>query len=118
MHEDNNKIKQIALAVKASAGINRIRILYALKKKNMCVCEISFILGITQPSVSRHLKKLIKTGFISKRQKGLWTDYYLDPKNDYTRNFLKNLNAWISSDKIIASDQKRLKLADRNKLCK
>ena len=50
--------------LKAFADSNRLRILKLLEKKKMCVCELAFVLGITQPSVSKHLKKLTSTGLI------------------------------------------------------
>lgn len=84
--------------VKASADINRIRILSMLKIKKMCVCEMAFVLAISQPSVSRHLKKLKSAGFIASENEGLWTNYYLCPQNLYAKNFINNLNTWISGD--------------------
>jgi ArsR family transcriptional regulator, arsenate/arsenite/antimonite-responsive transcriptional repressor len=110
-------LKDLDKAVKASADINRMRILSLLKVKKMCVCEIAFVLGISQPSVSRHLKKLKKTGFIASENEGLWTNYYLHPQNPYAENFIKNLNTWILSDSVVAQDKKKIRKADRQKLC-
>ena len=110
-------IKDLDKIVKASADANRIRILCMLKEKKMCVCEIAFILGITQPSVSRHLKKLKVSGFIENESEGLWTNYYLHPKNSYAKNFIKNLNAWVIDDSVIAQDKEKINKADRERLC-
>jgi ArsR family transcriptional regulator, arsenate/arsenite/antimonite-responsive transcriptional repressor len=103
--------------VKASADINRIRILSMLKIKKMCVCEIAFVLEITQPSVSRHLKKLKAAGFISSEDEGLWTNYYLCPQNLYAKNFIKNIKLWVANDAVLARDKKRVSKADRKMLC-
>ncbi|MCF7870247.1 MAG: metalloregulator ArsR/SmtB family transcription factor [Candidatus Omnitrophica bacterium] len=111
------QIKDLEKRVKASADANRIRILSMLKGKKMCVCEIAFVLGITQPSVSRHLKKLKIAGFIASKNERLWTNYYLCPQNRYAKNFIKNLQLWTELDKIIAADKKKIKKADRVKLC-
>ncbi|MCF7875312.1 MAG: metalloregulator ArsR/SmtB family transcription factor [Candidatus Omnitrophica bacterium] len=113
----NLQIKDLDKIIKASADANRIRVLAMLQEKRMCVCEIAFVLGITQPSVSRHLKKLKAAGFIASKNDGLWTNYYLCPQNKYAKNFIKNLQAWIDLDKIIAVDKKKIKKADRTKLC-
>ncbi len=113
----NLSIKDLNQVVKASADSNRIRILYMLYSKKMCVCEIAFVLNISQPSVSRHLKKLKLAGFIESENEGLWTNYYLSFKNPYARNFIKNLQSWVSSDEVIAQDKKKLHKADREKLC-
>ncbi len=113
----DTKIKDFTKQVKASADTNRIRILSMLQEKKMCVCEIAFVLGITQPSVSRHLKKLNTTGFIASENEGLWTNYYLCPKNSYAENFIKNIQAWAGSDEVMLADKKKINSADRNKLC-
>jgi len=114
----NISIQDLDKAVKASADVNRIRILRMLEGKKMCVCEIAFVLGITQPSVSRHLKKLKTAGFIAYENDGLWSNYYLFPKNPYAENFVENLNTWIVSDKTVVKDMKKLKTIDREKLCR
>jgi len=110
-------IRDLDKTIKASADANRIRILSMLQEKKMCVCEIAFVLGIAQPSVSRHLKKLRLAGFIKSESEGLWTNYYLCPQNPYAKNFIKNLNSWITSDSIFAQDRKKAGKADRYKLC-
>ncbi len=113
----NLLIKDLDKVVKASADGNRIRILNMLQDEKMCVCEIAFVLGITQPSVSRHLKKLKATGFIASENEGLWTNYYLCPQNPYAKNFVRNLQSWIVSDEVIVQDKKKVNKADRDKLC-
>ncbi len=113
----NLLIKDLDKIVKASADANRIRILNMLQRKKMCVCEIAFVLGIAQPSVSKHLKKLKTAGFIESENERLWTNYYLCPKNAYAKNFIKNLNSWIVSDSVFAHDKEKISKADRMKLC-
>ena len=110
-------IKELDGAIKASADLNRIRILCMLQVKKMCVCEIAFVLGITQPSVSRHLKKLGKAGFVEKENKSFWTNYYPCPKNGYAKIFLRELKMWALRDAVISRDRKKMAKADREKLC-
>ena len=110
-------IRDLDKTIKASADANRIRILSMLQEKKMCVCEIAFVLGIAQPSVSRHLKKLRSSGFIESENEGLWTNYYLCPKNPYARSFIKNLKSWGTGESVFAQDKKKANNADRDKLC-
>ncbi len=110
-------IRDLDKIVKASADANRIRILNMLQEKKMCVCEIAFVLGISQPSVSRHLKKLRSTGFIESENEGFWTNYYLCPQNPYAKNFIKNLDSWVNGHSVLARDKKKVNKADREKLC-
>ncbi|MBU4306134.1 MAG: metalloregulator ArsR/SmtB family transcription factor [Candidatus Omnitrophica bacterium] len=110
-------IKDLDNAAKASADMNRIRILNMLRIRKMCVCEIAFVLGIAQPSVSRHLKKLKSAGFIRSGNDGFWTNYYLAPQNAYARTFVNNLDKWVGSDSVVLGDNAKAKKADRERLC-
>ena len=104
--------------LKAFADINRLRILKLLEKnKKMCVCELAFVLGITQPSVSKHLKKLLGAGLIESEQDGFWTNYFIKPDNQYGRILLNNLRQWLNDDNVIKKDLEKAKKSDRAELC-
>ena len=94
-----------------------MRILNMLSRRKMCVCELAYVLEITQPSVSRHLKKLKKAGFIESEQEGLWTNYFINPGNMYSELFMNNLPRILKGDPIIEEDLKKMKRADRETLC-
>lgn len=103
--------------LKAFADINRLRILKLLENQKMCVCELAFVLGITQPSVSKHLKKLVAAGLIMSEQDGFWTNYYLEADNQYGKTMLNNLKKWLNEDTIIKKDLKKAKKVNRAELC-
>jgi len=97
---------------------NRLRILKLLEYKPMCVCELTHIIGIRQPSVSRHLRKLKKTGLIESRQDGQWHEYFINRESDeYTRILMGLLSGWINDDPVIVEDIKKAKQISRNDLC-
>jgi ArsR family transcriptional regulator len=48
--------------MKALSDPNRVKLLKLLQKREMCVCEIQAALGISQPTVSKHLKILEGAG--------------------------------------------------------
>ncbi len=110
-------IKDLELVFSCFADKNRLRILKLLQKQKMCVCELAFVLGLTQPSISRHLKKMKRAGLIDSEQDGFWTNYYISPKNMYAIKLIENIKEWLNDDTIIISDLERLKQADRQKLC-
>jgi len=110
-------MKELERAVKATADLNRLRILNMLSVRDMCVCELSEVLGITQPSVSRHLKKLARGGFIESRQDGRWTDYYLRPANSFASRFLKGLEETLAGDETARNDLENMKKARRESIC-
>lgn len=111
------KIKELELALKACADKNRLRILKLLTKRKFCVCELAFILEISQPSVSRHLKKLKKAGFILIEQDSFWSNYYLNPTTKCTKQLTALLKSCLGDNQIAKADLGRAKIADREKLC-
>jgi ArsR family transcriptional regulator len=56
----------------------RIVNLLATSDEPVCVCELVEPLGLTQPTVSHHLKKLTDAGLLAREQRGVWAYYSLD----------------------------------------
>lgn len=44
----------------------------------LCVCELSYALDLSQPVISRHLAHLKQAGLLSSRKQGLWVYYQLN----------------------------------------
>lgn len=63
--------------LKAFADANRLKLLACLKKGEVCVCDFVDVLGISQPAVSQHLRKLKEAGIITERKVGTWKHYRL-----------------------------------------
>lgn len=55
----------------------RLRILALLGRGEVCVCHIHASLGIPQPTASRHLAYLRKSGLVEARRAGIWMHYRL-----------------------------------------
>ena len=110
-------MRNLDVIFKALADVNRVRILKLLGSRKMCVCEIAFVLGVSQPAVSKQLKKIVKAGLIDNEQDGFWTNYFLSPKNDYAKKLLKLLSAWLNNESIVKEDLQKAKKANREKLC-
>jgi ArsR family transcriptional regulator len=111
-------MKDIEFLLKALADRNRLRILALLKHKKMCVCELAYILGIAQPSVSRHLKKLKSAGLVLEKQESFWTDYsLLLSAKAQNRSLLDSVLGQLSHQSQIKSDRLKAKNLDRKKLC-
>ena len=62
---------------KALADKTRLRILALLGNNEVCVCHIHDSLGLPQPTVSRHLAYLRKSGLVAVRRDGVWMHYQL-----------------------------------------
>ncbi|MBP9866274.1 MAG: winged helix-turn-helix transcriptional regulator [Candidatus Omnitrophica bacterium] len=68
-------IKNAARLFKALSDPTRLRILSLLQTDTLCVMDIVTILGLPQPTISRHLAYLQKTNLIKGEKKGLWHFY-------------------------------------------
>ena len=69
-----------AALFKALADPHRVRIVNLLTTSPdpVCVCDLVDVLGLAQPTVSHHLKKLTDTGLLKREQRGQWAYYSLD----------------------------------------
>jgi len=56
----------------ALADKNRLNILQLLTFREMCVCELTAALNITQPNMTYHVKKLESAGLVQREKRGKW----------------------------------------------
>ena len=64
---------------KALGDPARVRIVnvIATASEPVCACEFNDTLGLSQPTVSHHLKKLIDVGLLKREQRGKWAYFSL-----------------------------------------
>lgn len=62
---------------KAFSDEKRLEILSFLKYGEKCACELIEKMGISQSSLSYHMKILCESGIVSSREEGKWTYYNL-----------------------------------------
>ncbi len=67
---DDERIEEGAECLKALASPVRLKILFTLKDKPMCVTDLEQELGISQSSLSQHLRTLRYKGIVAKSRKG------------------------------------------------
>ena len=71
----------LAVKLKALADPVRLRLLSQIASREngeACVCDISDV-GVSQPTVSHHLKKLKEAGLLSSERRGTWVYYRVEP---------------------------------------
>jgi ArsR family transcriptional regulator len=75
----DDQAEATARRFKALADPHRVRIvnLLATSPEPVCVCEFTGLLGLSQPTVSHHLKKLVRAGLLDREQRGTWAYYSL-----------------------------------------
>lgn len=75
------RAEELALALKALADPARMRIVDILKSQpnlEACVCDMTEPLGLSQPTVSHHLKVLTSAGILHRERRGSWAWYRLE----------------------------------------
>jgi ArsR family transcriptional regulator len=77
----DDQARATAQLFKALADPRRVKIvnLLATSPEPVCVCEFTGPLGLSQPTVSHHLKKLVQAGLLDREQRGTWAYYSLRP---------------------------------------
>jgi ArsR family transcriptional regulator, arsenate/arsenite/antimonite-responsive transcriptional repressor len=67
---------------KALGDPARVKIvnLLATSDEPVCACELIPAVGLSQPTVSHHLKKLTDAGLLAREQRGVWAYYSIDPR--------------------------------------
>jgi ArsR family transcriptional regulator, arsenate/arsenite/antimonite-responsive transcriptional repressor len=72
----------LARLLKALADPTRLRLVSmvaAHEGGEACVCELTEPLGLTQPTISHHLKILVEAGIFTRDKRGVWAYYALVP---------------------------------------
>ncbi|WP_067247090.1 ArsR/SmtB family transcription factor [Microbacterium resistens] len=59
---DPARVKLLSLIVGSSAG-------------EMCACDLTDPVGLSQPTVSHHMKLLVEAGLVTREQRGKWAYY-------------------------------------------
>ena len=59
---------------------HRVKIvnLLATNREPVCVCNLTRPLGLAQPTVSHHMKKLVDAGLLEREQRGKWAFFSLN----------------------------------------
>ncbi|MEA5154325.1 MAG: metalloregulator ArsR/SmtB family transcription factor [Raineyella sp.] len=72
------RAERLAEIFKALSDPTRVRLLAHIcssEHGTACACHLPETLGISQPTLSHHLKKLVEAGLITREQRGRWAHY-------------------------------------------
>lgn len=89
---------EVAALFKALADPTRVRIVEMLAGldagTDLCVCDLEGPLGLSQATVSHHLKKLLDAGLIDRDRRGTWSHYTINrDRFDHVRHLLDRIDA-------------------------
>jgi ArsR family transcriptional regulator len=71
-----------AWVLKAVADPVRLRLLSLIrssKDQEACVCDLTAVVGLSQPTVSHHLKVLTEAGLLTRERRGTWARFRIVP---------------------------------------
>jgi ArsR family transcriptional regulator, arsenate/arsenite/antimonite-responsive transcriptional repressor len=79
---DRSDAEDLAKLLKAVADPVRLQLLALVRSADggeACVCDLTAPVGLSQPTVSHHLKVLTDAGLLSRERRGTWAWYSLVP---------------------------------------
>ena len=74
--------ERLSIKLKALADPSRLQLLSHLASRGcgeVCSCDLGADVGLSQPTVSHHLKKLMAAGLLTREQRGRWAHYSVVP---------------------------------------
>lgn len=77
----NILMQQFMAITKALSDPSRVRILLALRKGELCVCQITELFGFAPSTISKHLSILHQGGLILSRKSERWVYYRLPDRS-------------------------------------
>ncbi len=103
-------MKKMEKLMKLLSDNTRLRILMLLMRRELCVCQIMGVLGVSQPLVSRNLKLLGDAGFLTERKEGKLVFYSIKKKMDVLNSrLIELLKETLKGDRILSEDLRSLR---------
>ena len=78
---DEDLLNKLAEFFKILGDTTRVKILYALDKNELCVCDIANVLGMSKSSISHQLGTLRRSGIVKCKKVGKEVFYMLDDEH-------------------------------------
>ena len=83
----------------ALSNETRLTLLYLLKEREVCVCELVEALGQPQPKISQHLALLRRVSVVEARREGKWMHYRLtEPPSEEAGRILQAALLWVKNN--------------------
>ncbi len=107
----------------ALADANRVRMVLALRKGELCACQLTELFGLAPSTMSKHLSILYPARLVNTRKDGRWVYYSLPGREApaAVRAALEWVKQSLAEDEQTVADAKRLKEVlkfDPTELCR
>ena len=78
--DDAARLSQALRIIADPARLRLLGLIQAQPDEEACVCHLTEPLGLSQPTVSHHLKVLLDAGLVERDQRGSWAYYRVVPE--------------------------------------
>jgi ArsR family transcriptional regulator len=103
-------VTELVLTAKAFADSTRVRILALIRSGELCVCELSDALQLTQSTLSTHLQVIREAALVETRKEGRWIYYSIHPaKQKLVDSFFGFFTEAVKKDPTTRRDSRNLK---------
>jgi len=96
--KEARKMDPLTNIFKLLSDETRLRILILLYQEELCVCQLSGVLGVPQPRISQNLSKFRDTGLVTDERKEKYVFYSLKRENkilmDILNDIMNNIEAY------------------------
>jgi DNA-binding transcriptional ArsR family regulator len=116
----NRQLSRTVEVLKALAHPSRLRIVAMLSSGELCVCQLTAVLGHAVSTVSAHLTELRRAGLVTESKEGRFVSYRLAPRRE-TKVLLQQVRALAASDAQLEADAalvRGLRTVGAEKLCR
>jgi ArsR family transcriptional regulator len=77
--EDADERAGLLKAVADPVRLQLLSIVASSPRQEACVCDMTEVVGVSQPTVSHHLKVLVEAGVLTRERRGTWAWFTLVP---------------------------------------
>lgn len=103
-------MNDLVSVAKALSDPSRVRILFALRERELCVCELCDSLAMTQSTLSTHLQVIRRAELVSGRKEGKWMYYRVASHAQELLSYLfQSFAPSMKKDAMLSRDAKNLK---------
>jgi ArsR family transcriptional regulator len=81
---DLESAERLARVFKALGDPTRVRLLSLIAATaggEACICDLTAPIGLSQPTLSHHMKQLVEAGLVTREQRGKWAYYAVVPES-------------------------------------
>ncbi len=109
-------MKDLIKAFKALSDPTRLRIVLLLAERDLCVCELTHILNMSQSRVSHQLRLLRDSDLVEDRREGRWIIYAMPPavKASLVPALMQFAGPGLAGTAAVVRDAERLELCLRD----